>query len=29
MVWRTPYLAGMSKSARVAEYPPTCTSLIT
>ncbi len=29
IVWRTPYRAGMSKSARVAAYPPTCTSLIT
>ena len=29
IVCRTPYRAGMSKSARVAAYPPTCTSLIT
>ena len=29
MVWRTPYLAGISKSALVAGYPPTWTSLMT
>ena len=29
IVWRTPYRAGMSKSARVDLYPPTWTSLMT